>query len=287
MSDQPPAQRPHQFSLKGLMLLFVVIALPLAFLQLRQHREQELAEACQPFQELGAFVHHSPSSTPEPSWTELFHHGRNQVKSISFWEGSLTDQQLQSLHDEMHSLPKLSRLHVNSKKISDAGVECVADLRQLTCLVLNGTTISDVSVKRLALERGNRMQHLALPETSVTDVALEHISQMGQLRYLYLSDTRVTDAGLVHLKANTKLKSLSLRNTAISDLGLSLIADLTNIETLDLGGTQISDEGLDHLLRLKNLRCVVLDGTMVTSNGLRRLQQLRPQISFDPADLID
>ena len=118
MSDQPAAQRPHQFSLKGLMLLFVVVALPLAFLQLKRRREQELAEACQPFEELGAFVYHSPASTPEPSWTELFHHGRHQIKSISFWEGSLTDQQLQSLHDEMHSLPKLSRLLVNSTKIT-------------------------------------------------------------------------------------------------------------------------------------------------------------------------
>ena len=128
MSDQPPAQRPHQFSLKSLMLLFVVIALPLAFLQLRQHREQELAEACQPFQELGAFVHHSPSSTPEPSWTELFHHGRNQIKSISFWEGSLRCQVLCLVGDR--DLPRFHAVadhfaktipRISVAKVSDAG----------------------------------------------------------------------------------------------------------------------------------------------------------------------
>ena len=49
-----------------------------------------------------------------------------------------------------------------------------------------------------------------LPNTKVTDAALEHLKGLTKLQTLYLNGTRVTDVGLEHLKGLAKLRDLNL-----------------------------------------------------------------------------
>ena len=269
------AERPHQFNLKALLLITAVVALPLGIWEFRNTRSREYAEAAQPFMELGGRVASNPGGFVRFLELYLFHAGDHRITSISFMDEPLTDQQLESLHDELHSLPNLNRLLLEDTMISDEGLSVVADIKKLSWIRLDGTTVTDEGVallQSLAL-----MKELGLARTSVTDVGLKHLDKMSQLRTLMLSDTQVTDAGVFHLKDKASLRMLTLRNTGITDDGLPGIAGLANLETLDLAGTNTTNNGLRHLDQLNQLRNLSLEGTKVTEEGVRRTREMMRQ----------
>lgn len=267
--------RPYQFNLKTLMMLAVVVALPLGIWKFRKTRSRQYASAAQPFDDLGAVVASHPKSFTRFLKLYLFHGGDHLVTSISFMHDPLTDRQLKSLHDELHSLPNLNRILLEDTRITDRGLSVVADLNQLSWIRLDDTAVTDEGV---AMIQGMKlMEELGLARTNVTNKGLKSLSQMTQLRTLFLDDTQVTDAGLVHLKGNPRLRMLTLRNTAITDDGLSVIAGMANLRTLDLGNTQVTDKGLKQLVDLKNLKNLSLDGTEVTQEGAKQIQATFPQ----------
>jgi hypothetical protein len=85
-----------------------------------------------------------------------------------------------------------------------------------------------------------QFQSLVLYDDRVSDCGLERIEGLTQLRTLSLVNTNVTDAGLEHLKGLTQLGKLSLYgNSKITDVGLrELRQALPNckITLMDQGG---------------------------------------------------
>lgn len=275
------AEHQYQFSLKTLLLLAVLVAVPLGIWEFRKARIKQHASAARPFEDLGGVVASHPNSFIRFVRLYLFHSGHHQITSISFMNEPLTDQQLESIHGELHALPNLNRILLGKTRITDRGLSIVADLNQLSWIRLDDTAVTDRGVAML--QEMTSMEELGLARTNVTDDGLQHLSEMAQLRTLLLSDTQITDDGLVHLKGKPLLRMVTLRGTSITDNGLPVIAGLKSLETLDLGNTGVSDAGLMQLVNRRNLKNLALDGSLVTQDGIRQIRAALPhcQVSCD------
>jgi len=171
-------------------------------------------------------------------------------------------------------LPKdrltLAAVNLGGKKVSDAGLEHLKDLKGLTHLHLSNNPVSDEGLEYL---KGlNSLSHLDLSGTRVSNEGLEHLKGLKGLSYLDLNGTRVSNAGLAHLKGLTALRYLQLNGTKVSGAGLEHLKGLTD---LDLSGTRVSDAGLVHLKDLKGLTWLNLSGTTVSDAGLAHLKELK------------
>lgn len=82
-----------------------------------------------------------------------------------------------------------------NKQVTDAGLEHLKGLKNLTYLSLLGTP--------------------------VTDVGLEHLKGLTSLTYLNLYNTRVGNAGLENLKSLTNLRVLAVCGAKVTNAGLA------------------------------------------------------------------
>jgi len=198
---------------------------------------------------------------------------------------------------------RLRRLDLNYCCVIGSDMQCLAGLKQLQSLSLQGALADDGSadsalehVKALTqlhelnvssnfgitdiglenLKGLTQLQKLNIGITRTTDAGLEHLKQMTELRELDLKSTDITDAGLEHLKRLTKLEELSLEDTRITDAGLERLKAFPNLKILRLRGTAITDAGLAHLAGLSQLQDVNLAETKVTAQGVKNLQRALP-----------
>ncbi|MGO9111573.1 MAG: leucine-rich repeat domain-containing protein [Thermoguttaceae bacterium] len=111
----------------------------------------------------------------------------------------------------------------------------------------------------------------------VTDVALDRIGACSHLETLHLRHTSITDEGLRHLAGLTNLKHLDVQDTKITDAGLENLQALSRLEILDIRSNDIADMGLKHLEGLRSLKLLTLFGTKVTDEGVRKIQEAMPK----------
>jgi hypothetical protein len=156
--------------------------------------------------------------------------------------------------------------------ITDAGLEHLKGLTNLTCLWLYGTQVGDAGMEHL---KGlKKLTRLNLMHTRVSDAGLAKLKNLTHLRGLWLHDTHITDAGLEHIKGMTNLYGLGLDGTRVGDAGLERLQGLSNLGQLGLAGTQVSDAGMKHLKGLTKLQRLWLGGTRVGDAGLVHLKGL-------------
>jgi hypothetical protein len=96
-------------------------------------------------------------------------------------------------------LAKLSPIGANMRwldiagtAVTDAGLQHVASMPNLTRLHLERTHVTDQGIAQLSSLNG--LEYLDLYGTEVTDAALEHLQALPKLRQLYLWQTKVTPA---------------------------------------------------------------------------------------------
>ncbi|MGO8691309.1 MAG: leucine-rich repeat domain-containing protein [Thermoguttaceae bacterium] len=208
-----------QFTIRSLLLLTLVVAIPCSWLAVARQEARRQREAVAEIERAGGRVY----AWPEPAWLrellvdDLF----TNVTEVDFANSEIGDAGLEHLK----GLPQLQVLYLTDTKVSDAGMEHVKQLPQLQVLGLGGTRI--------------------------TDAGLEHLKGVAQLGWLDLRGTKVSDAGLEHLKGLTKIFSLNLRGTAVGDAGLEHLKGMATISGLDLSSTA-QDYG--HLQRTRFFR---------------------------------
>ena len=83
--------------------------------------------------------------------------------------------------------------------------------------------------------------------SQITDAGLEHLDGLSQLQLLSLADTQVTDAGLEHLKGLSQLQELWLDRTQVTDAGLEHLKGLSQLQELWLNGTKVTEAGVAKL----------------------------------------
>ena len=159
-----------------------------------------------------------------------------------------TDDQLAILG----RLPYLRKVHIRSKKITDAGLAHLRDVPHLEELSISGS-VTGAELRHVRHPR--RMRRLGLGLNAIDDEGARVIGRMVNLEYLDLRSSRITDEGLAHLGKITELRILRLRWTGVTDAGLAHLGGLKYLQSIDLTGTRVTDAGIADLKRtLPDLR---------------------------------
>jgi serine/threonine protein kinase/Leucine-rich repeat (LRR) protein len=167
----------------------------------------------------------------------------------------------------------------NNQKVSDAGLEHLKGLTNLTELDLRETHVSDAGLEHV---KGlSKLRVLMLKGTRVSDAGLMHLKGLSDLTELFLGHTGVKGDGLKHLEGLTNLTRISLEGTPVTDAGVVHLRGLINLTVLDLRDTAVSGAGLDYLTGLRKLRVFVLNGTRVSDAALAPLRWLTNLTQLD------
>ena len=144
----------------------------------------------------------------------------------------------------------------------------------------NQTAIAEIA--RL----GGRTESEFAPPLWIPDVLASEIMPLFERVYhIDLTETHITDEDLGNFQGLTNLKILWLDNTQVGDVGLQHVGGLTDCSQLSLHNTPVGDDGMEHLRGLKNLHVLWLHHTHVTETGFKRLQAALPecQIHWRPS----
>lgn len=115
-------------------------------------------------------------------------------------------------------------------------------------------------------------------ESRVDDKAVTALSTIqDRVTHLVLAKTRITDRSLATVGRMKRLTRLDLRQTAVTDRGLKSLTGLKELRSLNLYGTSITDKGLAHLSDMKSLERITVWETKVTEAGVERLRQALPK----------
>ena len=115
-------------------------------------------------------------------------------------------------------------------------------------------------------------------EDQVTDKIVMGLAYIqDRVTHLVLARTKITNRALASIARMKRLTRLDLRQTAVTDSGLRALTKLTELRSLNLYGTVITDRGLDHLATMKSLERITVWETKVTEGGVAKLGQVLPK----------
>ncbi len=280
-------RRRFQFSLRSLLVLVVVVAVPCSWMAVKLQEAKRQRETVYALWQADAVVLYdceiavdgspSPGTEPaDPEWLWRF-------LGIDFFCDAVVVADHFSFPRGMNELN--DRLRQSGFPPADAspfppgtlGDEDVADVRKLARLRelwLAHSALSDTGLAQLA--GLSHIDYLELGGTQITDAGLEHLREMSRLEVLDLNETRIRDDGLAYLSDLPSLRSLILADTEVNDAGLEHLGRSASLQAVDLSNTQITDAGLEHLKRLSSLQFLELENTDVTEEGIAGLKQVLP-----------
>lgn len=268
-----------QFTLRSLMLLVAVVAVPCGWLtnEIRAARRQrEIVAAAQ---NRGCGVAYDYNLTSSGGF-QMFTGARPGATRLHALLGddffhdvagafARTDDALFALQE----LPSLRRLYLHDSQITDDGLKALARWDRLEWVDLRDAShVTDAGLKHL--EGCPRLKVLMLRRTSVSDAGMDSLKNLAALETLDLGMTKVTDDGLKQLAGLTRLKELLFWGNKISDAGLVHLRGMTDLQTLEFGSNLITDAGLPHLTKLTRLESLNLRGAQVTDAGMQGLAGL-------------
>lgn len=234
--------------------------------------------------------------------------GLQGLKRLNLSHTRITDEGLLRIK----SLESIEELNLEyAELITDGGMTCVRDWRNLTRLNLRGTRVGDGTMEIL----GKLVQLTALDvcDTDVTDTGFDYLITLTSLEDLSLPGHTVRAIGVSSLRLLTTLQRLDLSGMRTSRRGsrmepledelVEVIAGLTGLETLELGRLGVTVEAVRDLSRLesvaklglagcellddaaiaglagwRSLQRVDLQDTSVTAAGVARLRDARPDL---------
>jgi hypothetical protein len=256
-----------RFSLKWLLLIVTAVCVWLGIISYRANRQRDA---------VAYIVNHDGGVSYAHAWD---YSGRfpQEIKGATppgpAWLRNLIGD---------HYFFDVTFMRLNEPQVTDEAGNAIAKLPKLKGLSLQGTGVSDETLKRM---RGRHaLRWLYLKRTKITDQGLAHVRELPNIESLALGETAITDAGLHHLSTLAALQELDLSDTSITDAGLSAIGKITSLKQLYLYGTNVSNAGLIQLEGLINLEELGLGRTRVTKAGVERLRNALPKadgISYD------
>jgi len=145
------------------------------------------------------------------------------------------------------------------KKLRDLGVVVMPVAQNTNYLSVNFVIVKDFSDAQtsLLLPLKEQIIELKLGNTSITDSALQVVSQLKNLMHLQLDHTKITDKGVANLSS------------------------LQNLRYLNLVATAVTAEGVMQLKRLKNLRSIYLYQATVRKADWIELKKAFPKTAID------
>ncbi|KAF7235591.1 Dynein regulatory complex subunit 6 [Varanus komodoensis] len=180
----------------------------------------------------------------------------------------------------LRQLEALQTLHLDGTRVSEASLRALSAHPALSCLTLAGVE-SVRGDHALELVSGLPLVQLTLPSRhTVTNVGLAALCRLTGLVELDLTDySHISDEGLQGLPQLCRLRRLSLSNTPVTDRGLRHVQGLPLLEELCLDRLGVSGAGVARcIVCLPHLQVLSLAGTpvgdSVARRGLARCRQL-------------
>jgi hypothetical protein len=275
-----------QFSVRSLLSLFVVAAVPLGWLAAEMKAAERHADAvrwirtahrdggCHYDWECDA-QGRSMSSTKTPPATRGLRNllGDDFFADVVYVGFADVDPPIPARDlEHLKCLTRVKRAEFNDSGVTDAGLEHLKGMKELECLTLIHNHITDAGLR--SLEGLAELRVLNLDENRMAGPGLEHLRGLTKLRELYLERMPITGAGLKFLNGLTQLEVLKFNETHITDADLEQINGLTNLRRLSLTKTRITSNGLKHLNRMTQLQVLCLNHTDVGDDGINHLKAL-------------
>jgi formylglycine-generating enzyme required for sulfatase activity len=186
------------------------------------------------------------------------HNGGGNVTAADF--AQLADQsELRDLHvsafanlddsscDHLAGLKKLQELRLESNKITDAGLQKLTGLKNLTNLNIqatqsNGEVLTELlqaPLRRIAVNR-------------ISDEIAAQLKNFPNLTQLYVSDSSMSDTGFAAIAGLKRLESLRMRDCPnVSQAAFQAIAEMRSLTSLELINTNVGDDTLALLTNLQ------------------------------------
>ena len=182
MTDPKPRRRWHQFSLRTLLIVVLVLSLPSSWLGVKLHEARKQREAVgaileaggtvlyeYQFDESGKFV--AQAEPPTPAWLRSLL-GDDLFRDVAYVSPGRDSGDAEL--EQLKGLTSLRRLNLDGGEVTDAGLE---HLKGLTSL-----------------------EELDLSHTQVTDAGLKHLKGLASLEYLGLCCNKVSNEGVKKLQ---------------------------------------------------------------------------------------
>jgi serine/threonine protein kinase/uncharacterized protein YkwD/Leucine-rich repeat (LRR) protein len=174
---------------------------------------------------------------------------------------------------------EITYLDLARTAVGDAGLGYFKNCINLEALYLAGTKVGDAGLANVKVCK--KLTHLFLQNTNVTDAGLANFRDCKNLRQMNLSSTQIGDEGLAHFKGCTQLALLDLSGTKLTDAGVSNFKDCKGLTTFWVDNTQISDAGLINFRECKTLGDLYVKNTKLTAAGVDGLRKALPQCKID------
>ncbi len=273
-------------SLRGLLLVVLLIALWLGWVVTKARQQRASVAALQKF---GGFVHYDwefvngPFKVPQgnslwmPSWGK-FTPGRKPW-APDWLRRAIGDEYFQSIShvslyvDIQKQMASATWVNIGS---ADDALRKLATQTTVRTLQLGGQQVTDENLAYVG-------QMTSLEELSIswgfhlTDKGFAHLSGLKRLRMLEVDHSKMTDASLELIGKLTNLEELRLGGTGLSDRGLGYLAQLTHLKELSFyeGATRFTDSSVDSLRNMRELERLVLNGANVSDEAIAKLRELK------------
>lgn len=167
----------------------------------------------------------------------------------------------------------------NNGRLTDAGMEKLASLRNLEAFSFVGTAMTGRAYAKC--EGWTKVTRVSHRGSSIDDEGIKHLcDHLPNLESISLAHAKFTDAGAVHLAKLTKLKGLELGTRNATPACLKHLTGLP-LEYLQLGDDLDASEGIAAIKGIPTLKRVTLtdckkldDAGLKLAANLTQLEQL-------------
>lgn len=258
-------RRWFRFSMRSLLLLVALLAVPLAWKVNRVHHQRAVVAEVM---SNGGMISYSD----DPYSLRLRGVVRASTPNLSWWRSWLGDDYFVDVVGVI----------LTGSTVGDATLARIATLPNLERLDIYSNKITDDGLKPLASHR--KLKELTLSSPHVTDKGLRHLTGLTALEELSIGLNLVGETQLDQIAILRQVTSLNIDGMqslvgpyGIADDELEQISKLDNLRRLHLSGSSITDAGLAHLHRMKNLESVSIHRTDASIDGISSLHKALPR----------
>jgi len=286
MEPTKPRRRWLKFSLGGLLLAITLLCLLLGWQADRVARQRRAVEMVE---RLGGSIfyrhqlvsrgYHDPSlPAPGPEWLKtLVGEDWFRTADAVFLIGSptaLSDSDFALLSD----LPYLQELYVADSPVTDRQMQYLARLHRLELLCLPKANLSDAGLECLARMRnlhqlsvGDEEQPAA--QAKITDAGLAVLAKKPGLDWLELGATMVTERGLEQLVHLSGMSKFQIAFASGTEVRLDWLRQWPEMKTLSIGGAILTAEAWDELRACESLEELTFHDCAISDAGLEKLAE--------------
>lgn len=167
-------------------------------------------------------------------------------------------------------------IELTDREIRDSDLEPLRELAGLRTLILDAGVVTDAGLEVIATLPD--LSHLRLRHSPIRDAGVAKLAELENLRVLNLPHAQLTAEGVARLASLPRLRQLRLGGSeSAGDLSRG-VAQLENLRAVHLIDVPVSDAGLKQIAALPHLESLYLDNPSVTEAGWQWLFENHPEL---------